>query len=473
MLDTDLENSSSEIDQMFMNRPTIEQRRMDSQRTAFDLDETADQKANAHRTQLHFLESKRATNFEIMLSKFSVDVGAIANAVIALDAAEKPVLTTENLLALRMNMPKQEELEVALHWAKQAQPKALAPQNHPETASMGPGSHADPRLDAKSDVEELLKSRAERLVYRMATSLEVLAPDSAEQATLHQRLRAKLDAAIAIRQLGHQVEEVQHLIGNYLNQGTNRGNALGFRLSSVLKLSETRATLDRRTTLLHYLVKFVSRRMPDAALFTSDLSAVAGAARVDLGELDAEIRALRLALALVRKESQDHPSDAVNGFLQRETPKVEQVEQAYARMRRQLERTTTYLGGHPTSVPAPALHTGSVASLAEEHDIPETLFFTLHRFMDMFDRCRAELQRLEATMQQHAKRFARSYVTQVIQQAIGRATQGSSLLATQSSPRRIAPHERKERVYAHQPEEAGKSGVASLVAGVGVSRASG
>jgi len=499
MLDTDLENSSSEIDQMFMNRPTIEQRRMDSQRTAFDLDETADQKANAHRTQLHFLESKRATNFEIMLSKFSVDVGAIANAVIALDAAEKPVLTTENLLALRMNMPKQEELEVALHWAKQAQPKALAPQNHPETASMDPGSHADPRLDAKSDVEELLKSRAERLVYRMATSLEVLAPDSAEQATLHQRLRAKLDAAIAIRQLGHQVEEVQHLIevvltacrqvfesdrlasvlsailaiGNYLNQGTNRGNALGFRLSSVLKLSETRATLDRRTTLLHYLVKFVSRRMPDAALFTSDLSAVAAAARVDLGELDAEIRALRLALALVRKESQDHPSDAVNGFLQRETPKVEQVEQAYARMRRQLERTTTYLGGHPTSVPAPALHTGSVASLAEEHDIPETLFFTLHRFMDMFDRCRAELQRLEATMQQHAKRFARSYVTQVIQQAIGRATQGSSLLATQSSPRRIAPHERKERVYAHQPEEAGKSGVASLVAGVGVSRASG
>ncbi|KAM0843525.1 hypothetical protein ACQ4PT_057652 [Festuca glaucescens] len=44
------------------------------------------------------------------------------------------------------------------------------------------------------------------------------------------------------------------LIGNTLNEGTPRGQAVGFRLDSILKLVETRAT-SSRTTLMHFLCK--------------------------------------------------------------------------------------------------------------------------------------------------------------------------------------------------------------------------
>jgi len=43
-------------------------------------------------------------------------------------------------------------------------------------------------------------------------------------------------------------------LGNALNQGTARGAAVGFRLDSLLKLSDIRAR-NNRMTLMHYLCK--------------------------------------------------------------------------------------------------------------------------------------------------------------------------------------------------------------------------
>ena len=40
-------------------------------------------------------------------------------------------------------------------------------------------------------------------------------------------------------------------IGNALNGGTAKGNAPGFKLSTLLKLAELKAA-DKKTTLLHY-----------------------------------------------------------------------------------------------------------------------------------------------------------------------------------------------------------------------------
>ncbi|XP_065848811.1 formin-like protein 17 [Euphorbia lathyris] len=43
-------------------------------------------------------------------------------------------------------------------------------------------------------------------------------------------------------------------LGNALNQGTARGAAIGFRLDSLLKLTDTRAR-NNKMTLMHYLCK--------------------------------------------------------------------------------------------------------------------------------------------------------------------------------------------------------------------------
>ncbi|XP_020517126.1 formin-like protein 3 isoform X1 [Amborella trichopoda] len=49
---------------------------------------------------------------------------------------------------------------------------------------------------------------------------------------------------------------------NALNQGTARGSAIGFKLDSLLKLSDTRA-INNKMTLMHYLCKMISDQMPE------------------------------------------------------------------------------------------------------------------------------------------------------------------------------------------------------------------
>ena len=50
-----------------------------------------------------------------------------------------------------------------------------------------------------------------------------------------------------------QVLEVVLAFGNFMNRG-NRGNASGFRLSSLNKMGDTKSSTDRDINLLHYLV---------------------------------------------------------------------------------------------------------------------------------------------------------------------------------------------------------------------------
>ena len=48
--------------------------------------------------------------------------------------------------------------------------------------------------------------------------------------------------------------------GNFMNRG-NRGNALGFRLSSLNKMGDTKSSSDRDINLLHYLVQTLEEKV--------------------------------------------------------------------------------------------------------------------------------------------------------------------------------------------------------------------
>ncbi len=67
-------------------------------------------------------------------------------------------------------------------------------------------------------------------------------------------------------------------IGNYLNGGTNRGGAYGFRLGSLPKLGEVKSQ-NGRDTLMHYLAEFIEKRDKSLLSFVEDLKSVQNAAR--------------------------------------------------------------------------------------------------------------------------------------------------------------------------------------------------
>ena len=48
--------------------------------------------------------------------------------------------------------------------------------------------------------------------------------------------------------------------GNFMNPG-NRGNAYGFRLSSLNKMSDTKSSTDRDVNLLHYLIQTLETKV--------------------------------------------------------------------------------------------------------------------------------------------------------------------------------------------------------------------
>ncbi|MBW0464588.1 hypothetical protein O181_004303 [Austropuccinia psidii MF-1] len=101
------------------------------------------------------------------------------------------------------------------------------------------------------------------------------------------------------------------LLGNFLNGNNFQGGAFGFRVSSINRLVDTKATPSEDAgpaqlgdfTLLHFLEKTVSHSFPEVAGFLDELAEPANACRIDLlaivknfTELKQEIDKTRLAL---------------------------------------------------------------------------------------------------------------------------------------------------------------------------------
>ncbi|XP_065819845.1 inverted formin-2-like isoform X3 [Labrus bergylta] len=80
-------------------------------------------------------------------------------------------------------------------------------------------------------------------------------------------------------------------VGNFLNYGTHTGNAEGFKISTLLKLTEPKANKSR-ITLLHHILQEVEQSYPDLLNLPDDLEMGAKAAGLNLESLQCESSAL-------------------------------------------------------------------------------------------------------------------------------------------------------------------------------------
>uniref|UniRef100_A0A9J8BI17 Dishevelled associated activator of morphogenesis 1a n=1 Tax=Cyprinus carpio carpio TaxID=630221 RepID=A0A9J8BI17_CYPCA len=98
-----------------------------------------------------------------------------------------------------------------------------------------------------------------------------------------------------------QLLEVVLAFGNYMNKG-QRGSAYGFRVSSLNKIADTKSSIDKNVTLLHYLITILEQKYPKVSLIHEDLHDVPVAAKVNMTELEKEINNLRTGLKSVETE---------------------------------------------------------------------------------------------------------------------------------------------------------------------------
>jgi len=78
-----------------------------------------------------------------------------------------------------------------------------------------------------------------------------------------------------------RILELVLLLGNYMNSGTRNGQAFGFEISFLPKLSGTK-DVENKTTLLHYLAETIERKFPELLGFSEELEHVDPACRVSM-----------------------------------------------------------------------------------------------------------------------------------------------------------------------------------------------
>ncbi|KAK9763144.1 hypothetical protein K7432_010462 [Basidiobolus ranarum] len=96
-------------------------------------------------------------------------------------------------------------------------------------------------------------------------------------------------------------------VGNFMNTGF-RGNASGFKVSSVNKLADTKTT-DNKSTLLHFLVDVTENKLPDLLKIVEELKNVHEACRVSMPDVKEDFEGVRKDLLFTEKEIQEYFND--------------------------------------------------------------------------------------------------------------------------------------------------------------------
>uniref|UniRef100_A0A8C6YWZ6 Inverted formin-2-like n=1 Tax=Nothoprocta perdicaria TaxID=30464 RepID=A0A8C6YWZ6_NOTPE len=163
-------------------------------------------------------------------------------------------------------------------------------------------------------------------------------------------------------------------VGNFLNYGSHTGDADGFKISTLLKLTETKAN-QTRVTLLHHILEEVENRHTDLLELPKDLENVSKAAGINIDIIRSESSAnLKKLLELQRKMSSSN-EDVKQQYekpIQDSIDASRKLEEEFETIERKREELANYLCEDPTKL-----------SL-------EDMFSTMKTFRDLFIRAMKE-----------------------------------------------------------------------------------
>lgn len=226
------------------------------------------------------LDAKRIMNTLIMLTKIPHGPKEICAAVKSLDPMRE-TLSDDNVVAIVANSFKDEELEMAKMYAAPEEDVALL-------------NGAEQFAYYVARVPRFGKKMKAMYTMRTADALE---------AEIRGSITIVLDASKEVRR-SKKFEIVLATvlgIGNFLNAGTAKGQARGFRLETLPKLCDTKTRGGDRT-LLHYVVEVVGKKAPAAASFVDDIRNVQLAKRVSKEDIAKELSTFQRAVAVLGAE---------------------------------------------------------------------------------------------------------------------------------------------------------------------------
>ncbi|KHG14883.1 Formin-like protein 20 [Gossypium arboreum] len=225
--------------------------------------------------KVHLIDLRRANNTEIMLTKVKMPLSDMMAAVLAMDDTALDVDQVENLIKF---CPTKEEMELLKGYSGDKENLGKCEQYFLELMKV-------PRVESKLRVFSF-KIQFGSQISEFRKSLNTV-----NSACNEVRNSVKLKEIM---------KKILYL-GNTLNQGTARGSAIGFKLDSLLKLTDTRASTSKMT-LMHYLCKVLAAKAPALLDFHLEFVSLEAATKIQLKSLAEEMQAIIKGLEKLKQE---------------------------------------------------------------------------------------------------------------------------------------------------------------------------
>ncbi|XVE97476.1 hypothetical protein REPUB_Repub03eG0023100 [Reevesia pubescens] len=318
--------------------------------------------------KVQLIDHRRAYNCEIMLSQVKVPLPDLMSSVLALEESALDVDQVDNLIKF---CPTKEEMELLKGYTGEREKLGKCEQFFLELMKV-------PRVESKLRVFSF-KIQFHCQVSDLRRSLNVV-NSTAEEIRNSVKLKRIMQTILSL--------------GNALNQGTARGSAIGFKLDSLLKLTDTRAR-NNKMTLMHYLCKVLADKLPDLLDFSKDVSSLEAASKIQLKFLAEEMQAISKGLEKVVQELSSSENDGPVSANFRQTSKeflcfaeaeVRSLASLYSAVGRNVDALILYFGEDPARCPF------------------EQVTSTLVNFVRMFNKAHEEnCKQLEQEMKKSAE----------------------------------------------------------------------
>ncbi|KAJ4883246.1 Formin-like protein [Raphanus sativus] len=319
------------------------------------------------------IDRERADNVEIMLWRVKMPLPDMMAAVQALDDTVLDIDQIEKLLRF---CPTKEEMDILKSYTGDKTTLGKSEKFFLELMKV-------PRVESKLRVFSFM-IQFDTQITDLKKSLKVV-KSACKEIRSSQKLREIMKRIL--------------YLGNTLNKGTIRGSAVGFKLDSLLILSDTRAA-DRKMTLMHYLCKVLASKASYLLDFHKDLESLESALKIQLRSLAQEMQVICKGMEMLDQEltasERDGPVSEVShkrlkDFMRIAETELKAVSSLYSIVGRNADALVYYFGEDPSRYPF------------------EQVTGTLEKFIRLFKKAheenveQAELEKMEAAKEARIK----------------------------------------------------------------------
>ncbi|KAI1234920.1 Protein diaphanous 2, partial [Lamprotornis superbus] len=230
--------------------------------------------------ELRVLDGKSAQNLSIFLGSFRLPYEEIKNIILEVDEEKLSESLIQNLVK---NLPEQKELN-ALAELKDEYNDLAEPEQFGVVMSS----------------VKMLRARLNGILFRLMFDEHVnnIKPDIMAVTLACEELKKSESFS--------KLLELVLFLGNYMNSGSRNAQSLGFNISFLCKIRDTKSS-DQKTTLLHFLAEICEENYRDILKFPDELQHVESASKVSAQTLKSNLDSMNQQIQRLERDIENFP----------------------------------------------------------------------------------------------------------------------------------------------------------------------